>query len=81
MNTIIEKPKYQKRGDKKNFKINKSKNNYNSKLNKIKKIKKNIKLKKMHFNKAKLKSFFLNILKIQSNLNKSTNQNLLRVKK
>lgn len=35
----------------------------------------------MHFNKAKLKSFFLNILKIQSNLNKSTNQNLLRVKK
>jgi len=55
MNTIIEKPKYQKRGDKKNFKINKSKNNYNSKLNKIKKIKKNIKLKKMHFNKAKTK--------------------------
>ena len=40
MNAIIEKPKYQKRGDKKDFKINKSKNNYNSKLNKIKKNKK-----------------------------------------
>lgn len=68
MNTIIEKPKYQKRGDKKNFKINKSKNNYNSKLNKIKKNKKNIKLKKCILTRLKLKSFFLNILKIQSNL-------------
>lgn len=49
MNTIIEKPKYQKRGDKKNFKINKSKNNYNSKLNKIKKKIKKYYIKKNAF--------------------------------